>query len=276
MSTGAMKRYIKEFFLFIEIIARQRYMIMQLARRDFKNKYLASYVGLPWAFIQPAVTILVMWFVFAVGFKTSNLNTGEPFTAWLIIGMAAWNFINETLSSSTGSLIEYSYLIKKVYFRPSIIPLIKILTALIIHSFFILVAAIVAFVYGYYPSLYWIQLPYYLIAAVVLIVGIGWVTSSLTVFVRDVEKFISVGMQILFWATPVFWHQSRLEGNLKFIAYLNPFFYIVNGYRESLFNQSWFFEHQFLTVYFWGITGFFFIFGAMLFRSLKPHFADVL
>jgi len=269
-------KYFKDLISFFTLLVKQRYMIFQLTKRDFQSKYLASYLGLPWAFIQPGVTIAVMWFVFSVGFKTSKVDTGVVFTPWLIIGMIAWNFIIESINGATSSLLEYSFLIKKVYFRPSIIPLIKILTALIIHTFFIFIAMFFAIIYGYYPTLYWLQIFYYLLCSVVLVLGIGWLTSALNVFVRDIGQAVGVVLQLLFWSTPIFWHFSILEGNLRFLAYLNPVFYIINGYRESLFSQMWFFEHLRLTAYFWFVALFFFVFGALVFSRLKKHFADVL
>ncbi len=270
-------KYLKEFILFLGLLVKQRYMIFQLAKRDFQNRYLASYLGLPWAFIQPCVTLVVMWFVFTVGFKTSTAATGVTFTPWLIIGMIAWNYIAESITGTTGSLLEYSYLIQKVNFRPSIIPIIKIITASFIHLFFIIFAMIFAIGFGYYPTIFWIQLPYYVLCSIVLVTGLGWLFSALNVFVRDIGQIVGVGVQLLFWATPLFWHYSMLgDGKLKYVAYLNPVFYITNGYRETLFSQMWFFEHLRQTIYFWGVAGFLFVFGALIFGKLKPHFADVL
>lgn len=269
-------KYFKDFISFIDTIIKQRYMIFQLTKRDFQSKYLASYLGLPWAFIQPMVSILVIWFVVSIGFKSGSVGMGVPYGPWLICGMIPWFFLSETIVSSAGSLMEYSYLIKKVYFRPSIIPVIKILTALVIHLFFIVIIGIFSIVYGYYPSIYWLQLPYYLIASIILVLGICWFNSAVTVFVRDVGQLIGVIIQMVFWATPIMWHYSMADGNLKYLVYYNPFFYIVNGYRGTFFDRVWFFNDMFQTLYFWGIAGFFFIFGAVVFSKLKPHFADVL
>ncbi len=269
-------KYIKDFIGFLKVLVEQRYIILQIAKRDFQNKYLASYLGLFWAFAQPSVSMLVMWFVVTFGFKAGPVQLGMPFGIWFICGYVPWIFINEAILGGGNSLLEYSYLIKKIYFRPSIIPVIKLITALIIHGFFLLLACSFAIGYGFYPTLYWLQLPYYLLCAIVLILGISWFTSAVTVFVRDIGQFLSVAMQIIFWMTPIIWQKTMLEGNMKFIVYLNPFYYIVEGYRESFFSQMWFFEHVRLTIYFWAVTGCIFVIGALVFSRLKPHFADVL
>ena len=253
-----------------------REVLFQLTKRDFISRYISSYIGIYWAFIQPFISIFVMWFVFTIGFKTGKVDTSVPFTLWLICGMIPWFFLNETINGATRSLIEYSYLITKINFRSSIVPIIKVLTALMLHSMFIGLLVIFCIAYGFYPTWHWIQIFYYLFASILLIMGITWFTSAITVFIRDVEQIVSVFMQIAFWATPIFWHHSMLTGKLTYVAYLNPFFYIINGYRDSLIYHKWFFEYPGLTLYFWAITLFFFISGALIFSRLKPHFADVL
>ncbi len=269
-------KHLKGFFMFLASMAKTRYLIGQLVKRDFQNKYLASYIGLPWAFMQPAVIILVMWFAFTYGLRIRVMDNGIPFVPWLISAMLPWLFISETLISSSGSLIEYSYLIKKTSFKVGIIPLIKIFTAFIIHLVFVVVIAIMAVSYGYNPSIYWIQIFYYLFAVFVLLAGIGWLISALTVFVRDIGNFITVITSVLFWATPIIWPYSMLQGNNKYIALLNPFFYITEGYRYTFLEQTWFFEYPEMTIFFWAFTGLIFVAGAIVFQKLKPHFADVL
>lgn len=271
--------FVNQIIVFIDFVVtlyRMREVLLQLTKRDFVSKYIVSYLGIYWAFIQPFIAIFIMWFVFTFGFKAGNIESSIPFMPWLVCGMIPWNFINEAVTSGSGSLINFSYLITKINFRSSIIPIIKLLTALFLHVMFIPVIMIFAVAYGFYPTIYWLQIPYYIIAISILLMGINWFTSAVTVFVRDMEQIISVLMQVMFWATPIFWNISMLEGKLKYVAYLNPFFYIVNGYRGVFIYHTWFFEHLTLTIYFWCITLFFFFFGALVFSRLKPHFADVL
>jgi teichoic acid transport system permease protein len=153
--------YIKSLGAFIRNLYQKKYVIGQVVRRDFKNKYLGSYLGLPWAFIQPAITILVMWVAFTYGLKVDKTTEGFYFLPWLLCGMVPWFFISDTLTAATGSLVEYSYLIKNTSFTINIIPLVKMFTALIIQVFFFGVIAVFMIAYGYAPSIYWIQVIYY-------------------------------------------------------------------------------------------------------------------
>ncbi|OFY47400.1 MAG: teichoic acid ABC transporter permease [Bacteroidetes bacterium GWF2_41_31] len=267
---------IKRFLLFFVVLYQQKYIIGQLVKRDFQNKYLASYIGLPWAFIQPIMSILVIWFAMTYGLKVGKMETGLSFTVWFICGMIPWLFIGESITSSSNSLIEYSYLIKKTAFKVAIIPFIKIFTTLIIHLFFIVFLAVFAIAYGFYPNIYWIQIIYLLLATFILLTGIGWLTSSINVFVRDVGQVVNVAISILFWATPIMWPYTMLHGNMKYMALFNPFFYIIEGYRYAFLNKMWIFQNVEMTIYFWIFTLTIFFVGALVFKKLTPHFADVL
>jgi ABC-type polysaccharide/polyol phosphate export systems, permease component len=256
-------------------IGKSRRIIYELTKNDVKSKYLGSYLGIVWAFFQPLVTIIILWFVFSVGFKSMPVEN-LPFILWLIAGMIPWFFITDSIASATNSIIENSYLVKKVVFRVSILPVIKILSALFIHLFFILVLFIFFIVYGYSPTVYWLQVGYYLAATIALVFGISLITASLAVFTRDVGQVVAMVIQFGFWATPIFWPFKMLPAKYLPLVKLNPFFYIVDGYRDCLINKVWFWEHPGLAIYFWLVAGSIFLLGAVLFIRLRPHFADVL
>lgn len=261
---------------FILAVWQNRYLVAQLTKRDFKNRYLGSFIGLPWAFLKPLAVVAVMWFAFTYGLKTGYVDGEVPFTMWLIIGIVPWFFISDNIIGSTQSLLEYSFLIKNINFRPDIIPLIKILTNSIIHIFFIIVLSIVAVSYGQAPSFHWLQIFYYMFCAIMLTLAISWLSSSVQLFTRDIGHIIEVLIQLFFWGTPIIWSFKMLPEKFYFLLKLNPFFYLIQGYRETFIYKVWFFEHFLLTLYFWGITFAVMILGAFVFKKLRPHFADVL
>jgi len=259
------------------MIYQQRYVIKKLVIRDFQKKYLGSYLGLPWAFIQPAAIVLVLWLVITLGLRGGADDPhGPPFLPWFICGMIPWFFILESINNSSISLTSYSFLIKQMYFRVGAIPIITLATALIVHLALLFLLMIIVVLYGYTPTLHWIQLPYYLIGSLLLLTGLGWLSSALVVFIKDVQQIIGILLTLFFWITPIIWSHTILTGKSRLLADLNPFFYIINGYRETLLTHEWFFENIWLTLYFWFFVLFTFIFGAIVFQRLKPHFADVL
>lgn len=269
-------QYIKAFRIFLFNLWESKYLISELTKQDFKNRYLGSYLGFIWAFIQPITQICIMWFVFQMGFRVAPVNN-VPFILWLIAGMIPWFFISDSISNGAFSVIENSFLVKKVVFRVSSLALIKTISALIIHLFFIAFLFIAFMIYGFFPTVHYFQIFYYLFGSIILIMGITWITSSVIVFHRDIGQIVSLVLQFAFWFTPIFWSANMFPEKYRDLFYLNPLFYITNGYRNVFINHMSFWDIPlWATVYFWGISAGTFVLGAFLFRRLRPHFADVL
>ncbi len=267
--------FYKRAFYFIKDVFQGRRLLFELAKNDLKNKFLGSYLGIIWGFIQPIVTILVFWFVFQVGFKSAPVEN-FPFILWLICGMIPWFFFAESLTGATTSIMDNNYLVKKVVFKVSILPMVRIISSLFIHLFFIFVIFIMFFIYGYMPSIYNIQVIYYLVCSIVLILGLSWMTAALVIFLKDLGQVIAIIIQFGFWLTPIFWSFKIMPEKYHFIFKLNPMYYIVEGYRDAFINHIWFWHHYNLTINFWMITCAFLIIGIVVFKILKPHFADVI
>ncbi|MEW9924029.1 ABC transporter permease [Clostridium butyricum] len=267
---------LKSIYKFIHEINLNRKMIWSLAKNDFKTKYAGSYLGIVWAFIQPIVTILIYWFVFEFGLKSSSPIANVPFIVWLMTGLIPWFFFQEALTNATNCMLEYSYLVKKVVFKIGILPIVKIITAVFVHLVFIGFLFLVCSIYGFYPSQYTIQLIYYSLCTFVLALGISYATSAIVIFFRDLGQVISIFLQAGMWMTPIMWPADILPQNYKVIFKLNPMYYIVDGYRNTFISDVWFYKDMIWTAYFWIFTIAIFMIGVVIFKKLKPHFADVL
>lgn len=270
------------FFLFINKFSslpievyRNRKLVMNLAKNDFKTKYAGSYLGMIWAFVQPIVTIAVYSFVFQVGFR-SGAVMDCPFVLWLMAGLVPWFFFSDALNGGTSSLLEYSYLIKKVVFKISVIPIIKIISALFVHLFFVCITIILFAIFGYYPTLYTLQVVYYSFCMFIFVLALTYITCSVVIFFRDLGQVIAIFLQVGIWMTPIMWQETMIPENLRWILKLNPVYYVVNGYREALIDNRWFWQNPNQLVYFWFVTAILFALGCLVFKRLKIHFADVL
>ena len=268
--------------LFLELW-QSRHLIWKLSKNDFKKRYAGSYLGAVWAMAQPVVTIAMYYLVFDLVFNSRGpiLADGReiPYVLSLTAGLVPWFFFSEALNHGTMALLEYNYLVKKVVFKISILPIIKVIGATFIHAFFVLVLLIVSSCYGFYPSIYTLQLFYYSFCLFVLVLAICYTTCAVVVFFRDLSQIISIGLQIGMWATPILWKLEDLEpklGKMVNLFKINPLVYVVNGYRSAVYERQWFFEDLPYTLYFWGITALLFGVGAAIFKRLKVHFADVL
>ena len=256
---------------------QNRKLVLSLAKNDFKTKYAGSYLGIVWAFIQPIVTILVYWFVFSVGLKAGTVSD-YPFVLYLVSGIVPWFFFQDALDGGTNALIEYNYLVKKVVFKISILPIVKIISALFVHVFFVVFALILCACYGYTPSLYTLQIIYYSICTFLLVLGLVYATSAIVIFFRDLTQIISIFLQVGVWLTPIMWDINMLSSHPWLIKLfkLNPMYYVVTGYRDSMLGHVGIWNHASWTIYFWVVTILLFGLGSVIFKRLKPHFADVL
>ncbi len=261
---------------------QNRRLIWKLSKNDFKTRYAGSYLGMIWGFIQPIVMVFMYWFVFEIFMgqsKAEILGTGleVPYVIYLISGLVPWFYFSEALSGATTALLEYNYLVKKVVFKISILPIIKIIAATFVHLFFLAFMLLFAWIgYGLTPTWYMIQLVYYSACLFIFVLGISYATCAIVIFFRDLTQIINILLQLGMWGTPILWQLATLPEQYHIIFKLNPVYYIVNGYRISLFEQKWFFEDFYSTSYFWIITVLLFGVGATLFKRLKVHFADVL
>ncbi|MDD3265611.1 MAG: ABC transporter permease [Burkholderiales bacterium] len=256
---------------------KNRRMLLSLVKSDFKNRYLGNHLGIVWAFIQPLVMVSVYWFVFTKGFRTSAVSDA-PFLLWLLSGMVPWFLLNDAIISSSNAITSQSYLVKKIVFEVKLLPIVKIGSAMIVNLAFWLLLLIVAFLYGYYPSLWWIQLIYYMFCIFAISLSLGLLFSAIMPFWPDIGQIINVAFHVLFWATPIMWNKEMVLSHpqLQYIVKLNPFAYIVDGFRDTVVSQVPFWQHYNQMVYFWCFVLAVYWLGNRAFNKLRPHFADVL
>lgn len=256
---------------------QNRKLILKLAQNDFKTKYAGSYLGIVWAFVQPVVTIMVYWFVFSVGFRTGSVEE-YPFVLYLVTGIIPWFLFQDALNGGTNALIEYNYLVKKVVFKISILPIVKMVSAYFVHVFFVLFALVICIFMGYLPSIYWLQILYYDFCIFLFTLGLVYATSAIVIFFRDLTQIISIFLQVGVWMTPIMWDFNMLANYpaLQILFKLNPMYYVVTGYRDSILGKVSMLAHWQWGAGFWLVTALLFIVGTVVFKRLKPHFADVL
>ena len=258
----------------------KRKLIWELSKADFRKRFVGSYFGVVWMFIQPIVTVLIYWLIFGpIGFKSAPPVPNASYVQWLVPGIAPWFFFSEALNCGTGCLQEYNYLVKKVVFKVEILPVIKLISCLFVHAFFVAIMFIVFLVSGKRPQISWIQIIYYSFAASMYALALTYLTSAIQVFFKDMAQIVSICLQFGMWLSPIMYQETMFSTDYPWIVTvlkLNPFYYIVAGYRDSILTGNWFWERPTLTVYFWVVTLVIGFAGLKVFKRLRPHFSDVL
>ena len=170
-------------------------------------------------------------------------------------------------------------MVKKVVFQVEILPIIKLFSCLMVHAFFVFILLFMFILYRWTPFLTWAQILYYSFAASMLALGMGYFTSSVNVFFKDMAQIVSICLQFGMWLTPIMYHESMFADKAPWVVSilkLNPFYYISAGYRDSMLTGEWFWQRPRLTCYFWMVTLVMLLAGLKVFKRLRPHFSDVL
>ena len=257
-------------------IFRDRGMFLAIVKNDFQARFAGSYLGLFWAYVQPVITLCLYWFVFQFGLRAGNVSE-HPFVLYLMAGLIPWFYFSESWGGGSNALVEYSYLVKKVVFNVSFLPVIKVCSALFVHLVFVVIVTVLTFVYGYGVHPWLLQLVYYILCNMVLVLGLSYITAACTVFFRDMTQIVGIILTVGVWMTPIMWNpEVTMSPKMQAIFRLNPMYYIVDGFRDSLLEKTWFWEKPVWSIYFWCFAILVYLLGVKMFNRLKAHFSDVL
>ena len=261
---------------FIKSVIKNRKLIWQLGRNDFKNRFASTSLGSIWGFLQPFVFMFTYVIVFQYILKTGS-SGDYPYVVWFLPGMAIWQGLNDSIMSASVSIRSYSYLVKKVVFPVDTIPMISIVASSFVGLFLVLVAIVVCMFFGYMPNV--LKLVYVLVATYAFVIAFTRFTSAVTTVVPDFSNLLGIAMQLFFWFTPIIWNLSMLNEHQTILTLIKctPFTYLVTAFREVFMEGSIISENNFIfTIVFWVIVVIMFVWGNSLFKRNKKDFADVL
>ncbi|NWG04928.1 MAG: ABC transporter permease [Syntrophaceae bacterium] len=212
----------------------QRNLIRQLVVREVKGRYAGSSIGIYWSVINPLIMLAVYTYVFSVILRVRLGD--EPgitnFALYLFCGFLAWNGFQEMVQRSTTVVLDNALLIKNLSF-PSKALLVSIGINSIINEMIgigILTVA-VKIILGFFPKYIWFLIPL-LFLELLFGLGLGFIFSTLHVFFRDTAQFVGVLMLIWMFGTPLFYPESMIPAQFKFLLDLNPMAYLVRMFRE--------------------------------------------
>ncbi|AVR00501.1 teichoic acid ABC transporter permease [Oceanobacillus iheyensis] len=259
------------------------YLIRRLSIYELKSKNKNNYLGLAWELLNPAIQIFIYWFVF------SSLRDSDPvyingvkieFFSWLLAAFFLWTFFYQATIQGSKSIYSRLKILSKMNFPMSIIPGFVIFSQFYVHLFMLAVSIIILNISGYFMSIYYLQLFYFIIAALIFIFAISLITSTLSTVIRDVHMFLNSSLRMLLYLSGVLWPLTIIGGKypeIVLLMKLNPLYYLIEGYRAALFGTEWYFiTHWEYTILFWGITIALFVFGSMLHIKFRKHFIDYL
>ncbi|WP_409290555.1 ABC transporter permease [Peribacillus sp. SCS-37] len=255
------------------------YLIRRLSMFELKSANSNHYLGMLWEIINPMIQIAIYWFVFGLGIHKArpgnDLVQGVPFIYWLISGIVVWFFINPAVLEASKSIYTRINFISKMSFPMSVIPSYVIMSKFYQHLMLVGVITVILQFTEFKFTVYFLSLPYYMFALLVFLVALSLITSTLATIVRDVQMVVQSIIRVLLYLTPLLWAPYDFKYN--YLLELNPFYYIVEGYRSAMLGQGWYFlEHLQYTGYFWVITLVLLAIGSALHVKFRNHFVDYL
>ena len=261
---------------FLVNLFERRGLLAQLVRRDFERRFIGSAAGWLWGVFHPLAVIGCWTFVFnySLGLKVPAHQGTENFTLFLLCGYMPWMLFQETVQRSSTSLVDSASLITKTLFPSELIPVSIFLSSLVNHFLTLALALAGIALWGGGLTALPLWLPLYIVLLGLFSIGVSWLVSSLHVFLRDTAQITIILLTVWMWLTPIFMTVDDLKGPLRGLLLKNPLSYVANAYRDVLLKavspspvELALLAASALAV---------FVIGGLVFRQLKPGFADVL
>lgn len=220
----------------------KRQLIYDLIRRDFKLRYLGSFLGTYWNFIHPVAMIAIYAVIFAQVLQLrlgAGVNTSPwSYTLYLCAGLLPWNAFQEMVLRGSNQFYEHANFIKKIAFPKEILQsittgsaLLTLLISLLGYSFLLLISG-----HGFAAS--YLLLPYVLACQLLAASGLGLFCGVLNVFFRDIQQMLGILFPIWFWLTPIIYRFEQIPSLYQKFFWLNPFMPFIVSYQKILFAKS--------------------------------------
>lgn len=205
-------------------------LLKEFIATDFKLRYKNSYLGIIWIILKPLATFAIIYVIWSNIFKMeANYKMG------LLLGIMIMNMFSEGIMNGLTSLMTKAGIILKINFPREIAIISSVTISLIDFLFNMVVFAIFSISTPVHPTFVGLLLFILAILTVyILILGISFFTSVIFIKLRDIHNLTMVGLQLVFWATPIYYTLSQLPEKMQNIIKLNPLTLIVTYARKGL------------------------------------------
>src|SRR3954453_19354869 len=208
---------------------RYRELFYFLAWRDVPVRYKQTVIGVLWAVLRPLLTMVVLTMVFS---RIAKLPAeGVPYPVMVFTAMLPWQLFATSLTEGSGSLINNSNLISKVYFPRLIVPASAVIVSFVDFAISLGLLAILMIIYKVWPGLPLLALPLFTVMALLASAGAGTWLAALTVKYRDFRYVVPFIVQFGLYVSPVGFSSSRVPEKWRMLYDLNPMVGVIDGFR---------------------------------------------
>jgi ABC-2 type transport system permease protein len=211
-----------------------------LAVTDFKLRYFGSALGYLWSLMQPLLLFGVLYVVFSLGLKIGGTEKFQAVS--LLSGIVMFTYIAEATSGAVRSIVVREPLVRKIEFPRIAVPLATVLTALFNFLLNLIPVFVFLLIAGGKPLWTWFELPVIVLLLTIWLAGIALFVSAAFVRYRDIEPIWTVVVQMLFYATPIFYPLSQIadragEGVAELFM-ISPFAALLQQFRYAIIDPS--------------------------------------
>ena len=245
-----------------------------LAWRDIVVRYKQTVIGIAWAVIRPFVTVVVFTLVFN---RIAKLEApaGVPYALFVSAAMMPWQFFASALSEASGSLLNNSSLISKIYFPRLIVPAGSVITSLVDFLITLVMLALLMLWYGFLPDWRVMTLPLFMLLAFLAAFGAGLLLCALNVKYRDFRYVVPFIVQFGVYLSPVGFSSGRVPEYLRWLYDLNPMVGVIEGFRWACLRGAAPLEARSVACSVL-VTALMCLLGVWYFRRTERTFADVI
>jgi len=256
-------------------LARHRFLVLQLVRRDILGRYQGSVLGVGWGLLSPLLILAAYTFVFRTVFKArwpGGSDSTSEFVLQLFAGLLIFNLFSDLLGRAPRIVLDQPNLVKRVVFPLEVLAWVSV-GAVMFHSALALAILLAAAAALGTPLTPWVlAIPLILACTVPFLLGFGWLLSGLGVFLRDIGHVIGPAMSLLLFASPVLYPTQALPPLAAKLLWLNPLTIPIESLRSVVLHGR---PPDWAALVTYTIIGLAFAsLSHRLFERIRPAFAD--
>lgn len=215
-------------------------LILELAKRDFIDRYSGSVLGFAWSFIYPLINILIYMIIFGslMGSRLPNTSSVWGYGIYLVAGLIPWTAFANTVTRASTVFLDKKNLISKIHVDLTTFPLFIVISESITFAVTITVFLFILFLTGISLSGYLVLIPVLFLIQQVFAYALGFFLAMFVVFIRDLKEVVALGFQIWFWFTPIVYVWEILPEYAQSILIWNPMNAVISAYHDIFVYQK--------------------------------------
>lgn len=260
----------------IRALWHYRSFILGLVARDFRIRYMNSFLGSLWAILNPIAQILVYTLIFSQIMMTRlpGIDNAFAYSIYLCAGVLNWQYFSEVLTRMQTIFIDQSELLKKANFPRTSLPLFVLLSASINYGIMIGLYIIFLVTVGQFPGWTIFAMLPLLLVQQCFAAGLGILLATLNVFFRDIGHIMGVVLQFWFWLTPIVYPRSIVPERFEWILDANPLSWLMKSYQNLFLVGEW--PHWAGGSWLFALAAVSLLLGYLAFKRLNKEMVDEL